>query len=491
MATTITHQDAPTFQNYVGGRWVSANSKRVASRRNPADCNDMIGHVPLASEQDVGQAVEAGLQAAAGWRNCPAPARGKLLLTAASLLEQRSNEFATALTREEGKTLAESGEEVALAIKVLEYMAGEGRRLTGETLPSEHPGRFIYTMRQPLGVVGLITPWNYPVAVPIWKMAPALVCGNTIVWKPSRLTPLISQKVAELFVDAGLPPGVLNVVNGSGAEAGRAVVEHPGVRGISFTSSFEVGAEIYSKAASLFKKVQCEAGGKNAAIVLADADLEFAADSISTGAFRYTGQRCTATSRMIVVEEIADALAEMLVNRAGLIVVGDGMEPDTTMGPVADESQIGRVLELIESGKREGDLLCGGYRLTGPRHVDGLFIGPTIVDRVPAQAAIAQEEIFGPVLSIVRVKNAEEALQVANSNRYGMVASIFSGSAGSVMHAAENLECGIVHINGPTIGAEVHAPFGGIKDAGVGERELGSTAKNFFTELKVVYVNQR
>jgi alpha-ketoglutaric semialdehyde dehydrogenase len=489
MTATIQVCSDQAFQNFIGGRWVTGANRGVI-RRNPADLDDVIGHVPLTSKAEVSQAVEAALRANEKWQQVPAPARGKLLLRVARLLEERAELVATQLTREEGKTLEESRGEVEMAVKVLEYIAGDGRRLAGETLPSEQCGRFVYTIRQPVGVVGLITPWNFPLAVPIWKIAPALVGGNTVVWKPSRLTPSTSQNVALLFADAGLPDGVLNLVHGAGSEAGSALVEHPAVRAISFTSSFEVGAQIYSQAARLFKKVQCEAGGKNAAIVLPHADLQLAADCVIAGAFRYTGQRCTATSRVIVTDSIAKEFSRMLVERAHSIVVGNGMDAKTFMGPIADELQIKRVAEFLQIGREEGELVCGGSRMTGPAHDRGLFVSPTIFDHVKAEARLAQEEIFGPVLSIIRVAGLSEAISAANANRYGMAASVFSRNTADVFEAAEKLECGVVHINGATIGAEVHVPFGGIKDTGVGEREIGSTAKEFYTELKVVYVNK-
>ena len=489
MASIAKNTDVPIFQHYVGGRWVSAVSNRTVLRCNPADCNDVIGSIPLAPKEEVAKAIDAAVDATQRWRATPPPNRGRFLLEAAGLVKERKSILAEIITREEGKTLSEASGEVELTVRVLEFMAGEGYRLSGETLPSEHSGKFVYTLRQPVGVVGLITPWNFPLAVPIWKIAPALVCGNSVVWKPSRLTPLISRTIIEIFADIDLPAGVLNLVNGAGSEAGDALVEHPSVRAISFTSSFDVGVEIYSKAARLFKKVQCEAGGKNAVIVLADADLKLAADSIICGAFQFTGQRCTATSWVIVVNEIADALVQMLIDRAQSLVVGNGMNPQTDMGPVADEAQMKRILEFVEIGKTEGDLVCGGRRLTGQGHSSGLFISPTIFDSVPPDAETVREEIFGPVLSVVRVRTAADATRIANNGRYGMVTSIFSRDASSIFGAARDLECGVVHVNAATTGAEVHVPFGGIKDTGVGEREMGSTARNFYTELKVVYVN--
>ena len=480
-------QQGRVFGNFVGGRWIPVDDSGALARRNPADQRDLIGYIPRGSADDVQSAVDAAASALDGWRATPAPTRGRILLRAAALIEQRRKEFAMLVTREQGKTLSESRAEVDMTVKVLEYTAGEGRRMTGETLVSERPGHFVYTIRQPIGIVGLITPWNYPVVVPAWKIAPALVTGNTIIWKPSRLTPLSSEALMQLFVDAGVPAGVLNVVNGGGSVAGAALATHPSVRAISFTASYEVGTQIYANAARLFKKVQCEAGGKNAVIVLADADLERAADSIIVGALQCAGQRCSATSRVVVVEEVADALAEMLVKRSTALQVGNGVTPGTDMGPIADETQLPRILEAIEIGKREATLLCGGERLSGPTHRHGLFVSPTIFEHVAPTSHVAQEEIFGPVLSLMRVRDFADAITVSNANRFGMCASVFSRDANCLREAAERLECGIVHLNAPTISAEVQAPFGGIKHTGVGDRELGSNATHFYTELKVVY----
>jgi alpha-ketoglutaric semialdehyde dehydrogenase len=488
MATVMPVSRGPVFQNHVDGRWVAADVSETAERRNPADRRDLIGRVPFGSAGDVDRAVNAAASALAEWRRTPAPVRGRLLLEVAMLLEQRREQVASIVTREQGKTLVEARGEVDLSVKLLHYMSGEGRRLSGETLPSEHGRRFAYTIRQPLGVVGLITPWNFPLAVPLWKIAPALVCGNTVVWKPSRLTPLTSEAVARLFADAAAPPGVVNLVNGAGRVTGAALTTDPRVRAISFTSSYEVGTAIYSDAARLFKKVQCEAGGKNAVIVLADADLTLAADCIAAGAFGYAGQRCTATSVVVAVDDVADTLAELLTQRARAVKVGNGMDPETTMGPIADELQMGRIVQAIEQGKREARLLCGGTQLTDAEREHGLFMAPTIFDDVTMRGALAQEEIFGPVLAIVRARDFSQAITIANGNRYGMAAAVFSRDAANLLDAAEELDCGIVHFNAPTIGAEVHLPFGGIKHTGVGEREMGSVAVDFYSERKVVYV---
>lgn len=489
MGTTTQVSKGATCPNYVNGQWVESRSGKTLERRNPANLNDLLGHAPLSSREEIRAAVDAAGRAFPGWRDTPAPVRGQQVMRAARILAEQTDELARLLTREEGKTLSEARGEILRTINIMEYTAGEARRLTGETLPSELPRNFAYTLRQPLGVVGLITPWNFPVAVPVWKIAPALVCGNTVVWKPSELTPFTSRQVVDIFAQAGLPPGVLNMVNGAGEEVGDELVEHPEVRAISFTGSCEVGSLIYAKAARHMKKVQCEMGGKNPVVVLEDADLELAATSTVMGAFGSTGQRCTATSRVIVTEAIADKFVRMLLERAQKLKVGNGAEPGTQVGPSVDEAQFNKVQEYLAIGKKEGQLLCGGERLRGGAYDAGYFTAPTLFDHVAPDARIAQEEIFGPVLSVIRVKDFEEALAVANRIRYGLAASIFTTDANRIFQFADGVECGVVHINSPTVGGEAHVPFGGIKATGVGERETGSTAVDFYTELKVVYVD--
>lgn len=489
MATMTQVSQQATCPNYINGRWLQSRSGQSFERRNPANLHDLIGHVPLSLRAEVREAVEAARLALPAWRDTPAPARGRVLVRVARLLEEQKDDVARLLTREEGKTLSESMGEILRTVNIVEYAAGEARRLTGQTLPSELPKNFAYTIRQPLGVVGLITPWNFPVAVPVWKIAPALVCGNTLVWKPSELTPFTSRRVIEIFAQAALPLGVLNMVNGAGEEAGDELVEHPAVRGISFTGSCEVGSIIYAKGSRQMKKVQCEMGGKNPTVVLEDADLELAADSTVIGAFGSTGQRCTATSRVIVVDPIADQFVNLLLDRVRELKVGNGAEPGIHVGPSVDEAQFKKVQEYLEIGKREAKLMCGGQRLRGGAYDDGYFLAPTLFDHVPQEARIAQEEIFGPVLSVIRVKDFEEALTAANNIRFGLTASIFTTDANRVFQAAERLECGMVHVNSPTVGGEAHVPFGGIKATGVGERETGSTAIDFYSELKVVYVD--
>lgn len=489
MATATQITKAEICPNYVDGEWVESRSGKTLERRNPANHDDLLGLVPLSSRKEIHQAVDAARRACPAWRDTPPPVRGKHVMRAAQIMAEEKEELARLLTREEGKTVSEALGEILRTVNILEYTAGEARRLTGETLPSELPKNLVYTLRQPLGVVGLVTPWNFPVAVPVWKIAPALVCGNTLVWKPSELTPFTSRAIVDIFARAGVPGGVLNMVNGAGEEAGDELVVHPEVRAISFTGSCEVGSLIYAKAARQMKKVQCEMGGKNPVVVLEDADLELAATSTVTGAFGSTGQRCTATSRVVVTEAIADKFVAMLLERTKQLKVGNGAEPGTQVGPSVDETQFNKVQEYLAIGKKEGQLLCGGERLRGAAYDKGYFTAPTLFDRVRPDARIAQEEIFGPVLSVIRVKDFEEAIAVANSIRYGLAASIFSTDANRIFEFADRVECGIAHINSPTVGGEAHVPFGGIKATGVGERETGSTAIDFYTELKVVYVD--
>lgn len=470
MATTTQVSQQTVCPNYVSGQWVESRSGRTLERRNPANLRDLIGYLPLSTRDEMREAIEAAERAREAWRDTPAPARGKIVMRAARLLEEQKDEVARLLTREEGKTVAESLGEIQRSVNIAEFTAGEARRLTGETLPSELPRNFAYTLRQPLGVVGLITPWNFPVAIPVWKISPALVCGNTVVWKPAGLTPFISRRLVEIFSAAGLPPGVLNMVHGRGNEVGEELVEHPAVRAVSFTGSCEVGGALYAKASQRMKKVQCEMGGKNPVVVLADADLELAADNTVPGAFGSTGQRCTATSRVIVEETVADRFVNMLVERTSKLKVGNGAEPGVQVGPSVDEAQFTKVLEYLEIGKGEAKLVCGGERVTGLSD-EGYYIAPTIFDHVPQNARIAKEEIFGPVLSVIRVKDFEEAIAAANNVPFGLTASIFTTDANRVFQAVDRLECGMVHVNSPTVGGEAHVPFGGTKATGIGERE--------------------
>ncbi len=484
-ATTTTQ----VCRNFINGRWVESRSPHAVERRNPANLEEVIGLAPRSTREETREAIAAARAAFPAWRDTPAPARGRVIAKAALLMEEQKEELARVLTREEGKTFKDSVGEVQKSINILEFMAGEARRLGGETLPSELPKNFAYTLKQPLGVVGAITPWNFPVSIPCWKMAPALVAGNAVVFKPATLTPFTGAKVVEIFEQAGVPAGVLNMVVGSGGEVGDELLQHPDVRAVSFTGSNDVGSELYAQGARRMKKCQCEMGGKNPLVILADADLPLAVESTVFGAFASTGQRCTATSRVVVEEKVADQFVAMLVERARKFQVGNGLDPGVDMGPAVDEAQLRTDLKYIEIGKKEAKLLLGGERLTGPGYDRGYFVAPTIFDHVGPNSAIAQDEIFGPVLSVIRVRDFEEALRVANSVRYGLSSAIYTNDAAKIFEFIDRIETGITHINSPTVGGEAQLPFGGMKATGVGLREMGRVAIDFYTELKTVYID--
>jgi aldehyde dehydrogenase (NAD+) len=479
-----------TYRNFIDGEWLESAAPQTVPNVNPANTEDVLGLVRPATRAEARRAVEAALAAFRAWRATPAPARGRIINRAARLMEEEKESLARLLTREEGKTLAEARGELQRAINVVEFCAGEARRLNGETIPSELPANFAYTIREPLGVVACITPWNFPVAIPVWKIAPALVAGNTVVFKPSTLTPATAARLVEIFAAAGLPRGVLNLVLGSGAEAGDEIINHRAVRAISFTGSNSVGLRLYEQAARRGAKVQCEMGGKNPVVVMEDADLDLAVEATAQGAFGSTGQRCTATSRAVVVHQIADQFVSRLAARATSLRLGDGADPQTDVGPVVDRNQFETVLRYIDAGREDGaQLVCGGARAEGDRLSRGFFIQPTIFDHVTPDMRIAREEIFGPVLSILRVSDFAEALAVANDCEYGLSSSIFTNDAARIFRFVAEIETGMTHINSPTTGGEAHVPFGGIKATGIGDREQGSTALDFYTELKVVYVD--
>jgi aldehyde dehydrogenase (NAD+) len=447
---------------------------------------------PLSTREEARAAVEAAERAFGGWRDTPAPARGDIMYRVARTMAARKEELAKILTREEGKILSESLGEIQRSINIAEFTAGEARRLRGETVPSEMPHTFCYTVKQPLGVVALITPWNFPAAIPVWKVFPALVAGNTAVLKPATSTPLMAIKMVEIFQECGLPKGVLNMVIGSGSEVGDEILSHPAVRAVSFTGSNEVGSKIYEGGARRGIKVQCEMGGKNPIVVLRDANLEMAVEGAVQGAFGSTGQRCTATSRAVVEEPVADAFVEGVIERARSMKVGSGLDPTVKMGPAVDESQMEKILGYIEVGKKEGaKLVVGGHRLQGGAYDKGYFVAPTVFDHVSPRMVIAQEEIFGPVLSVIRAKNFDQAVEAANSVRFGLSASLYSNDSAKIFRFIDKAEVGIVRINSPTVGGEAHLPFGGMKATGVGTREQGSVVMDFYTELKVVYVDYK
>jgi len=478
------------YRNFIGGKWVESSSKRTASNVNPANTDEVLGTIRQATREEARAAVEAAAASFRMWRTTPAPTRGRIVSNAARLMEQHKEELAQLLTHEEGKTIAESRGELQRSINVAEFCAGESRRLNGETIQSELPLNFAYTIKQPLGVVACVTPWNFPVAIPVWKIAPALVAGNTVVFKPASITPATAVRITEIFEEAGIPAGVMNLVLGSGSEAGDEIINHPAVKAISFTGSNGVGIRLYEQASRRGAKVQCEMGGKNPVVIMEDADMDLATESTAQGAFGSTGQRCTATSRAIVVNHVADEFIERITKRASSMRIGAGSDPKTEMGPSVDESQFKTVLDYINIGKEDGaTLACGGEQARGEGLEKGYFVQPTVFDNVTPDMRIAREEIFGPVLSVLRVKDFDEAMQVANDCEYGLSSSIFTNDASRVFRFVDEIETGMTHINSPTTGGEAHIPFGGTKGTGIGDREQGSTALDFYTELKVVYVD--
>ena len=479
-----------TYQNFIGGEWVTSSSSKRIANTNPANTDDVLGETPLATPAEATAAVEAAAKAFREWRRTPAPKRGAIVTRAAQLMLERKEEIARTLAREEGKLLSEARGELARSINIAEFSGSQGRRLNGETIPLELADNLGYTIKQPLGVVALITPWNFPAAIPVWKMAPALVAGNAVVFKPATLTPETAGLVVQCFVDAGLPPGVLNVVYGTGGEVGAAIIDHPAVRAVSFTGSTEIGLGVYQRAAVRGIRAQCEMGGKNPVIVLEDADLDLAVAGIAGGAFGSTGQRCTATSRVVVIDAVADEVVEKLVNGAKSMRLGDPLADGIDMGPSVDRTQMQTVLRYIEIGKAEGaKLLCGGSRLEDGAFAKGFFVEPTIFDHVQPKMRIAQEEIFGPVLSIVRVGSFEEAMEAANDSEFGLTSSIYTRDAVKMFRYIDGIETGMTHVNSPTLGGEAQLPFGGSKATGVGPREQGTEVFDFYTETKVVYID--
>lgn len=471
-----------TWGNFIGGEWIFSSSGKTKPDLNPANTDEILGYFQESSLEDVNKAVDAAKKAFPEWKRLPVPERGKRLMKTMQILEQRKEELAQALNREEGKLLNEAMGEVLKSLNVLDFFAGEGRRFYGETIPSELPRNFIYTKREPLGVVALITPWNFPVSIPIWKMAAALICGNTVVLKPSSLTPWTAMILMEIFQESGFPKGVVNCITGSGAMIGDALVKHPEVKAISFTGSTEIGRKLQALAGQRGKPIQLEMGGKNAVIVLKDADLDLAASAAALGALGSTGQRCTATSRVIVEEPVLEAFTKKLSEKAKQTV--------ENMGPCVDENQLKKVLSYIDCGKKEGGkLVCGGHRMTEEKHAKGYYVEPTIFADVTPEMTIAKEEIFGPVLSILPAKNFEDALKIANEVEYGLSASIFTQDTDKIFEFIDEIDVGMVHINSATIGGEAQVPFGGMKNSGMGGREMGRQALDFFTEWKSVYVD--
>jgi alpha-ketoglutaric semialdehyde dehydrogenase len=481
---------AGQFKNYIDGKWLGAKTGETFENRNPANRNDLIGLFPASGQADVDDAVAAAQRAFASWRLVPAPKRGELLYRAGELLKKHKEELARIETREMGKVLKETRGDVQEGIDCAFYNAGEGRRLFGETTPSELPDKFAMSVRAPIGVCALITPWNFPLAIPTWKLFPALLCGNTVILKPAEDTPHTALKFVELLEEAGVPPGVVNLLHGRGEEAGAALVRHRDVKLVSFTGSAAVGREIASLCGQHLKRVALELGGKNAQIVMEDADLDLALEGALWGAFGTTGQRCTATSRLILHRDIKPALIDALVARAEKIRIGDGLDENVEMGPLINQAAREKVERYIAVGKSEGArLLTGGSIYENGACANGWFFQPTIFDQVTPKMRIAQEEIFGPVLSVIEVESFEQAVEVLNGTAYGLSSAIYTADVGRAFRAMRDLEAGITYVNGPTIGAEVHLPFGGVKDTGNGHREAGRTVYDIFTEWKSIYVD--
>jgi alpha-ketoglutaric semialdehyde dehydrogenase len=479
----------PTNKNLIGGEWLPAKSGKTIQNINPADHSDIVGEFPASGVEDVNAAVAAAKKAFATWRLVPAPKRAEVLVRAGLLLQERKEKFARDMTREMGKVLAETRGDVQEAIDEAFYVAGEGRRLFGVTTPSELQNKFAMSVRMPVGVVGLITPWNFPMAIPSWKLFPALVAGNTCVIKPATDTPLSVYNLVQTLVDAGVPPGVVNIVSGGGSSVGNPLVEHPDVRAISFTGSSEVGSLVGQRAAATFKPVSLEMGGKNAQIVLDDANLDLALDGALWGSFGTTGQRCTATSRILLQKGIAKEFTDRFVTRAKALKVGNGLDESVEVGPQVNAGQIETSKKYVEIALKEGaKLLAGGHALTEGQYANGTFFEPTVLSSVHAFMRIACEEVFGPVVSLIEFDTFEQAIEIANSIEYGLSTAIYTRNVNRAFAAMRDLEAGITYINAPTIGAEVHLPFGGVKHTGNGHRE-GLGAIDFFTTWKAVYVD--
>lgn len=478
------------LKQYIGGKWVEGSADREVVSTNPADTREVLAKFKSADKNDALKAIDAAHKAFPAWKATPPPQRGRILAKAAEIARRRKDELAALMTREEGKIIAESKGEMDKGITMMDWYAGEGMRQGGITAPSELSKNILYTIRQPLGVVSVITPWNFPWAIPVWKSCPALVAGNTVVFKPASLVPAMAVKLVEIFEEAGLPPGVLNLVLGAGSLLGDVLVEDPRIRAVSFTGSNSVGKRVHTICGTRGIKVVCEMGGKNPALVWHDADLNLALGGVMKGAFGSTGQRCTATSRLIVHEKIADTFLKMLVDEIKKIKVGNGLDPAIGMGPAVDDSQMQTDLDYIETAKKEGaKLVIGGNRIEDGDMKHGFYVEPTVFDNVKTSMRLFQEEVFGPVLSVTRVKSFEEAIEACNSCEFGLTSSVYTQDLTTAMNFVESIEAGMVHVNSPTIGGEAQVPFGGVKGSGVGEREMSKEGLHFFTELKTVFLD--
>jgi alpha-ketoglutaric semialdehyde dehydrogenase len=485
MATTR----AKTYKNYIAGEWVDATSDETFESTNPAT-GELIGVFPKSTVEDTDRAVEAAKAAYESWRVVPAPKRAEILFRVAQSFVEHKDELTELMVQEMGKVRAEAGGDVQEAIDMTYYMAGEGRRMFGQTTPSEMPDKFQMSVRLPVGVVGAITPWNFPIAIPSWKIAPALVCGDTVVFKPATDTPALAERFVEIFEESGLPPGVLNIVHGGGSVVGERLVKHPDVPLISLTGSREVGIKTAENGAPFLKHIHLELGGKNAIIVMDDADVDLAVDGILWSAFGTSGQRCTAASRVIVGSKVYEPLQSKLVERAEQLKLGYGLEEDVDVGPVINRSALEKIHSYTEIGEGEGAKLLTGGEIATENGLDkGFFYRPTIFGDVDPQMRIAQEEIFGPTTALIRATDIDEAIRAANSVEFGLSSSIFTRDVNKAFRAMRDLNTGITYINAGTTGAEVHLPFGGTKATGNGHREAGQAALDFYTEWKSIYVD--
>ena len=478
------------FKNFINGEWVKSSSGETFENLNPANRNELIGLFQKSNARDVENAIGAAKEAYKAWRLVPAPKRGEILFRAAQLLAERKELFAEQMTREMGKVLDETRGDVQEAIDMTFYMAGEGRRLFGQTTPSELKDKFCMSVRSPIGVCAMITPWNFPMAIPSWKIAPALICGNTVVIKPAEDTPLSTYNFVRALEEAGLPRGVVNLIAGYGPEAGAPLIRHSDVRAVSFTGSSEIGREVGKLCADTFKHSCLEMGGKNIIMVMDDARIDLAVDGALWGGFGTTGQRCTAASRVAVHKKVYAEFMERFVERARSLKVGNGLDPSVQMGPLVNESQLKTVQEYVDIGKNEGaKLLCGGHRLTEGDQANGCFYAPTIFGDCDVKMRVATEEIFGPVVSVIPCDNLEHAIEIGNGVIYGLSSSIYTQDVNNAFKAMRDMETGIFYVNAPTIGAETHLPFGGTKQTGNGHREATTAALDFYSEWKSIYID--
>ncbi|MFN8420479.1 MAG: aldehyde dehydrogenase family protein [Anaerolineae bacterium] len=478
------------YELFIDGQWAAPSSGKYQPNINPANTNDVIGEFASASPEDVNAAVDAAKRAFPAWRGMPMVKRGDILHKAANLLEARLEEVAQAMTREEGKTLIEARGETARGVAILRYFAGEASQPDGEVYPTALPNRMLYTRREPVGVIGLITPWNFPVAIPVWKIAPALVYGNTLVFKPAEITPLTAWHIVDVLSQAGLPKGVLNLVNGSGRVAGNAMVSNEDVKAISFTGSNGVGRDIQRKLQERGGKAQLEMGGKNPVVVLNDADMKVAVEMVTRGAMKSTGQKCTATSRVFVQEGIYKQFSDALVEAVKSLRIGDGMDANTYLGPAVSKDQQQSVLEYLEIGQKEGlKVGAGGSPLSGGTFDQGFYVPPTVYLDAALDSRLTNEEIFGPVVALAPVASLDHAIEAANNVPYGLSASIISQDIGKIMRFIDGIQAGLVHVNDETAGAEPQVPFGGFKESSSHSREQGKAARDFYTQIKTVYLD--